>query len=843
MRSIRAANFAAIVDYLEDEVENSITLSAGDNYLSGPFFSAAGDRTFRDDKVFNDVYNDLYNLPQDVDSDGDADSYGSLREGGGRVDISIMNAIAFDASAFGNHEFDLGTDTIEDIIAPDYRGAELSDDRWVGSQFPYLSANLDFSNSNLAGLYTSDILPSTAFESGPEESLASTNVPKIAPATVIEEGGEKIGVVGATTPLLRSISSPGDVQVLGSGNDMDALAAVLQPYIDQLINDGVNKVVLVSHLQQIALEKELIGKLSGVDVVIAGGSDTLQADSEDVARGLNVGDTPAEDYPFVTTNKDGDTAVIVSTDGEYSYVGRLVVDFDAEGKVIADSIDENVSGAFATTEAQVQALWGEEDAFGDETKGELVKQLTDAVDGIVTAKDGNVFGETDVFLEGRRGEVRTEETNLGNLTADANLAYAKELDPSVTVSIKNGGGIRAPIGFISNEGDELPTQENGDIKEEGEISQLDIENSLRFNNELSLLTVTAAELKQILEHAVAASGGDATPGQFPQVGGIKFSFDTDNQAIEFTRNADGDVTGVATNGDRVRSLAITDEDGNIQDVVVEEGEVVGDASREIRLVTLNFLAGGGDSYPFPFFGENRVDLTEQDIAAGEATFAETGTEQDALAEYLVDNFSTEAFDMADVAPAQDMRIQNLGLRSDTVLEGFVEQPPVGDAIATTTLADGTIVESIDLTGFSGQATVNYTISREADFDNEVYFYKVDDINGSVNGVAVGENGYLQAALSRLASPEFSTSDDNTETGSVQFEAGSIVVPVIIADGNLSEALSGAAEVYFPYLGANTDNGTFDHIKFLDDSTFGFEDLPNGGDADFNDIIIKIESIA
>ncbi|MGB3655489.1 MAG: CHRD domain-containing protein, partial [Rivularia sp. (in: cyanobacteria)] len=840
----RSANFAAIVDYLEDEVDNSITLSAGDNYLSGPFFSAAGDRTFRDDGVFNNVYNDFYNLPQDVDNDGDADTYGSLREGGGRVDISIMNAIGFDASAFGNHEFDLGTDTIEDIIAPDYRGAELSDDRWVGSQFPYLSANLDFSNSNLAGLYTSDILPSTAFESGPEESLASTNVPKIAPATVIEEGGEKIGVVGATTPLLRSISSPGDVQVLGSGNDMDALAAVLQPLIDQLVNDqGVNKVVLVSHLQQIALEKELIGKLSGVDVVIAGGSDTLQADSEDVARGLNPGDTPAEDYPFVTTNKDGDTAVIVSTDGEYSYVGRLVVDFDAEGKVIADSIDENVSGAFATTEAQVQALWGEEDAFGDETKGELVKQLTDAVDGIVTAKDGNVFGETDVFLEGRRGEVRTEETNLGNLTADANLAYAKELDPSVTVSIKNGGGIRAPIGFISNDGDELPTQENGDIKEEGEISQLDIENSLRFNNELSLLTVTAAELKQILEHAVAASGGDATPGQFPQVGGIKFSFDTDNQAIEFTRNADGDVTGVATNGDRVRSLAITDEDGNIQDVVVEEGEVVGDASREIRLVTLNFLAGGGDSYPFPFFGENRVDLTEQDIAAGEATFAETGTEQDALAEYLVDNFSTEAFDMADVAPAQDMRIQNLGLRSDTVLEGFVEQPPVGDAIAATTLADGTIVESIDLTGFTGQATVNYTISREADFDNEVYFYKVDDINGSVNGVGVGENGYLQAALARLASPEFSTSDDNTETGSVQFDAGSIVVPLIIADGNISEALSGVAEVYFPYLGANTDNGTFDHIKFLDDSTFGFEDLPNGGDADFNDIIIKIESIA
>ncbi len=102
---------------------------------------------------------------------------------------------------------------------------------------------------------------------------------------------------------------------------------------------------------------------------------------------------------------------------------------------------------------------------------------------------------------------------------------------------------------------------------------------------------------------------------------------------------------------------------------------------------------------------------------------------------------------------------------------------------------------------------------------------------------------MEAALNSLVSPVFSTSDDNTETGSLEFDAGSIVVPVIIADGTLNEALSGEAEVYFPYLGANTDDGNFDHIKLLDDKTFGFEDLPNGGDQDFNDIIIEINSIA
>ncbi|MEA5597414.1 Ig-like domain-containing protein [Rivularia sp. UHCC 0363] len=155
--------------------------------------------------------------------------------------------------------------------------------------------------------------------------------------------------------------------------------------------------------------------------------------------------------------------------------------------------------------------------------------------------------------------------------------------------------------------------------------------------------------------------------------------------------------------------------------------------------------------------------------------------------------------------------------------------------------NGTTIESIDLRNFASQVTVDFKISREADFDNQVYFYAVDDITGTVDGLAPDADGYLKAALDNLVSPAFSTSDDNTETGTVQFDAGSIVVPVIIADGTLSEALSGVAEVYFPYLGANSDNGNFDHIKLLDNNTFGFEDLPNGGDRDFNDIVIQLDN--
>ncbi len=577
-----APNFAAIVDNLEDSVDNTIILSAGDNFLSGPFFNAAGDRTiFRDSGLFNDIYNQLFGLPNDTVND----AYGGLREGGGRVDISIMNIIGFDASAIGNHEFDLGSDSFEGIIEPDYRDPGLGDDRWVGTQFPYLSANLDFSaDSDLADLFTEEILVNTAFQTGAAESLAGTTTPKIAPATIIESNGEQIGVVGATTQLLESISSPTGTTVQGTkANDMDALAGILQPVVNQLKAQGINKIVLVSHLQQISLEQELITKLSGVDVVVAGGSDTILANDDD---NLRSGDTAANTYPIVTTNADGEPAVIVSVDGEYSYVGRLVVDFDANGILVdangnplddVSDLDLAINGPVATTDEQVTALWGStEAAFAEGTKGNQVKQLTDAVEGLVAAQDGNVFGKTEVFIEGRREQVRTEETTLGNLSADANLALAQEIDSTVQVSLKNGGGIRAAIGEVDADGTLLPPQSNPiSGKQTGEISQLDIVNTLRFNNGLSLLTVTAEELEQIIEYGVAATADGATPGQFPQVSGINFSFDPSLQPIVFQRDGDGNVTGVETNGDRIRSLAIVDEDnGEILDLTapLPEGE-------------------------------------------------------------------------------------------------------------------------------------------------------------------------------------------------------------------------------------------------------------------------------
>nr|WP_235927138.1 choice-of-anchor I family protein [Gloeocapsopsis dulcis] len=270
-------------------------------------------------------------------------------------------------------------------------------------------------------------------------------------------------------------------------------------------------------------------------------------------------------------------------------------------------------------------------------------------------------------MNGQREDVRTQETNLGNLSADANLATAREIDDTVVISIKNGGGIRASIGAIgSEEGDRVPPPANELTgKEAGEISQLDIENALRFNNELSLLTLTAEQLVEVIEYGVAASEPGATPGRFPQVAGVSFSFDSDLEL-----------------GSRVQSLVV--ETAETPTIIVQDGELVADPEQTFRIVTLNFLADGSDGYPFDEFTSqnpelaNRVDLTDLNLASGTATFADPGTEQDALAEYLLANFGEEPYDVADVDPGQDSRIQNLNERSDTVITPLID---ASDAIS------------------------------------------------------------------------------------------------------------------------------------------------------------------
>lgn len=781
----RAPNFAAIEQALEAEEDNSITLSAGDNYISGPFFNASADPDLV--PAIADAYNFLYGLPADADSV----SFEELAPAQGRIDISVMNLVGFDASAFGNHEFDLGLDTISSIIGvaggtPEAGDPLLSGIDWLGAQFPYLSSNLEFTGSGLEALYTDEIRTAGSFRTDLEDAAAGTADPvKIANSAIIEENGEPIGVIGLTTPRLAEISSPGTVEVEGSDEDLSTLAEIVNAEAARLADQGVSKIVLVSHLQQLALEQGLAPLLNGVDVIIAGGSDTILADDTDT---LQPGDEAAGDYPVTVTGADGNPVAIVSTDGEYSYVGRLVVEFDKDGVLVPGSIDPNDSGPVATTDDEVAALYDGADPFAKGTAAAEVAKLVGEVQDIVTAQDANVFGLSSVFLEGRRLDVRTEETNLGNLSSDANIAAAREIDPTVQVSIKNGGGIRAPIGEVADDGTLLPTQANPEAgKEEGEVSELDISNALRFNNSLTTLTVTAEQLKAALEHGVAAVAPGATPGQFAQIGGVAFSYDPDLPA-----------------GDRVRTAMLLDDQGDPAQTLVADGEVVADAPDAIRVVTLSFLADGGDGYPFPDFIEadpefaNRIDLADVLTDPGVATFAAPGTEQDALAEYLTAEFSETPFNAAETIPAEDERIQNLSVREDSLDD--VADGGTGDGIELTPLGvfeTGIFDESAQEIPAYDPLTQRLFVSNDSDLavdildvsdpGKPVRVGQADiaalDGAGGVNSVAVS-SGLVAAAVQN---------EDGAENGFVAFYSNGGTFLGTVEAGVLPDSLTFTAD--------------------------------------------------
>jgi 2',3'-cyclic-nucleotide 2'-phosphodiesterase (5'-nucleotidase family) len=641
---------------------NTLTLSSGDAWIPGLFYGAS------------------------------AQAYGAV----GRGDVLIQNALGVQAIAFGNHEFDQGTTVVRDLIRPNAAAG------YPGTAFPYLSGNLNFAtDSNLASL----VVPAGQ---APKPNSITASV-------VFDVNGQKVGVVGATTPTLRTISSPGSVGVAPvpfggtpTAAELDALAAEIQADVDALLvaNPGLNKVILLAHMQQISIEQALAERLRHVDIIVAGGSNTRLFDGNDVTR---PGDSVQGPYPIVKTGADGKPVAVVNTDGNYKYLGRLVLDFDAQGVIIPASYDPSLSGAYRTDAAGVAALNAE--AFIDAR----VQQVVDNLRAVIVAQESEWFGVSDVFLNGNRNPgVRSEETNLGNLTADANLAYARQIDPTVVVSLKNGGGIRnsigqsvVPTGSVNGVPELLPTAavldaQGNVVKPEGGISRNDIANALSFNNGLSLVSVTPGELKALIEFGIAAG---INQGRFPQVGGMAFSYDLSRPA-----------------GSRVVNLAIQDAAGNDLDIVVRGGAVVGDPARTIRMVTLDFLASGGDGYPFASLtNPNRVNITETGApTTGTATFAANGSEQDALAEFLVANHSpTNPFMAADTPAALDTRLQNLEVRSDAVIDPI----RVGTSGNDTTLPGQSTVPGFDGrfdTVFAGAGNDEVDVAITNGFDNKIF---------------------------------------------------------------------------------------------------------------------------
>ena len=487
-----------------------ITLNAGDSFLPGPRLAAS-----------------FANLAT-AHTDGGQDFY----------DAIASRQIGFDATTFGNHEFDL--DNTGPVAA---RFAEVS-----GST--YLSVNLDFG-----------VTP---------ELAALESAGKVARSKIVTTaGGKKVGIVGATTPLLPSISSPpaGIMKNWSAANtdaqNLQAMLPLVQAEIDNLRNNqGVTTVIVMSHLQNAQNELTvLVPALTGVDLVISGGGHELMSDPDDALISGGVAPSFAT-HPVYATDAAAKSVPIVTGHFGNRYVGEVNLTLDDVTGMVT-SIDGTrmirVSGAAADADK----------VTGDAT---LNASVVTPVLAYISALNAQIIGTTATKLNGPTHAactpapcqyaegVRNAETGLGNLVADA-MRFSGHAD----VSIQNGGGIRTSIAVPGN------------------VSVGDTFNILPFTNLVKRAPVmNATQLKDLMEHAVAASTQTGSPqGRFAQISGMKVVYDTTRSARSALRN-----------GHRIRSIVL--DDGT---VLVDDGAIV-NPTRTFSFATIDFTANGGDGYPF-----------------------------------------------------------------------------------------------------------------------------------------------------------------------------------------------------------------------------------------------------
>ena len=221
--------------------------------------------------------------------------------------------------------------------------------------------------------------------------------------------------------------------------------------------------------------------------------------------------------------------------------------------------------------------------------------VVDPVKAFTDALDQQIVGTSEVDLDGLRSSVRSAEANEGNLIADSLRWQATQVAvdfglPIPDVALQNGGGIR-----------------NNTIIPAGTLSELDTFDMVPFANFVSVVpAIPRTQFKEIVENAVACTQGsdfDDNPncgsGRFAQISGFEFVWTA--SGVGQILDAAGNVTQAGT-----RVIDIHLNDGT---AIVSGGAVV--AGPDLTVATIDFLANGGDQYPYRGAPFTRVGFTYQ----------------------------------------------------------------------------------------------------------------------------------------------------------------------------------------------------------------------------------------
>ncbi len=310
--------------------------------------------------------------------------------------------------------------------------------------------------------------------------------------TIIEKNGVKYGIFGLSTPETAYKTNPNNVTEIEFTNPVEAA----KTEVADLEAKDADVIIALAHLgtdKSSEFTSDLVAeKVDGIDLIVDGHSHTV----------------------FESGSKVGDT-LIVST-GDYTrYIGAVTI--DPKGNITAGLVNSTV---FQETDKNIDTLLADISAEQEKLLSEVV-------------------GRTSVYLDGVRENVRTRETNLGNLATDA-FRYATGAD----VALTNGGGIRASI-------------------EAGDITKKDLVTVFPFGNYVVTKNVTGQAIIDAME--VGAASYPEPLGGFPQVSGITFEIDASKPS-----------------GSRVVNLKIN-------------GTPV-DPAKTYLLATNDFIVAGGDGY-------------------------------------------------------------------------------------------------------------------------------------------------------------------------------------------------------------------------------------------------------
>ncbi|MDX0581845.1 LysM peptidoglycan-binding domain-containing protein [Sinorhizobium medicae] len=346
---------------------------------------------------------------------------------------------------------------------------------------------------------------------------------RIKPSIVLDVGGQKVGIVGAVANDTPELASPGPDILIGED------VATITSAVEELKKQGINKIVALTH---VGYPRDLaaIAKIPDVDVVVGGHSHSLLSNTDEKAEGP---------YPTMVDNPGGYKVPVVQAGSYSKYLGDLMVTFDDNGVVKA---------------AKGDPILVDSSVKPDETVVARVKELAKPIEELRT----KVIGKTEAPIDGSRESCRAKECEMGSLVADAMLDRVK--GQGVTVAITNGGGLRASI-------------------DGGDVTMGEVITVLPFQNTLSTFQLKGADIRAALENGLSQveEGG----GRFPQVAGLRFSFDRSKPA-----------------GSRLVSVEV--EDGGALAAL--------DPEKTYSLVSNNFMRGGGDGYAvFKDKGENAYD--------------------------------------------------------------------------------------------------------------------------------------------------------------------------------------------------------------------------------------------